>query len=245
MTDRLRPFFSFYGGKYRAAKLYPPPGNRVVIEPFAGAAGYSTYWSVEKAVLYDADPIIAGVWDYLIRATASDVLGLPDLPVGAKVSDLKVCQEARWLIGFWCNPAASAPRQTLSKWARAALRDNGCQLVWCSRVRDRLAAQVGRIRRWTIVNASYAECPNSLGLWFVDPPYESAGKHYRVHDVDYAALAAFCRSRFGPTVVCENAGAEWLPFEHLAHIKAGGGSKGGHSLSHEVVWYNSAARGLL
>jgi hypothetical protein len=36
MTSRLRPFFSFYGGKWRIARHYPTPKYDIIIEPFAG-----------------------------------------------------------------------------------------------------------------------------------------------------------------------------------------------------------------
>lgn len=37
----LRPFFTYFGAKWRAAPHYPPPTHPTVIEPFAGAAGYA------------------------------------------------------------------------------------------------------------------------------------------------------------------------------------------------------------
>jgi len=37
----LRPFWRYYGGKWRAAPSYPSPRCETIIEPFAGAAGYS------------------------------------------------------------------------------------------------------------------------------------------------------------------------------------------------------------
>lgn len=37
----LKPFFTFYGGKWRAAPHYAPPEFATIVEPFAGAAGYS------------------------------------------------------------------------------------------------------------------------------------------------------------------------------------------------------------
>jgi hypothetical protein len=34
----LRPFWRYYGGKWRAAPRYPRPTHDTIIEPFAGAA---------------------------------------------------------------------------------------------------------------------------------------------------------------------------------------------------------------
>jgi hypothetical protein len=37
----VRPFFSFFGSKWRVAPHYPAPERDLIIEPFAGSAGYS------------------------------------------------------------------------------------------------------------------------------------------------------------------------------------------------------------
>jgi 16S rRNA G966 N2-methylase RsmD len=121
----------------------------------------------------------------------------------------------------------------MSKWACTATT----QLIWGERVRRRLVAQLRHIREWTIEQRSFAEIPDQWATWFIDPPYQGKpGRAYRHNVVDYAALAAYCQSRSGRVIVCENAGADWLPFAHLAYIKAGGGARGGHRTSHEVVW---------
>jgi hypothetical protein len=72
-----------------------------IVEPFAGAAGYSCHYPARKVILIDASPIIAGIWRYLIAVSPAEVLAIPDIPEGGTVDDLPVCQEARWLIGTW------------------------------------------------------------------------------------------------------------------------------------------------
>jgi len=100
----VRPFFTYYGGKWRAAPRYPAPRYSIIIEPFAGSAGYSLRYYDRQVVLVEKDPQIAALWRYLIKATASDFLNLPDVPEGMSVDDLNVCQEARYLIGFLSMP---------------------------------------------------------------------------------------------------------------------------------------------
>lgn len=39
--NKLKPFFTYFGGKYRIAPRYPKPQYNTIIEPFAGSAGYS------------------------------------------------------------------------------------------------------------------------------------------------------------------------------------------------------------
>lgn len=214
----LRPFFSYYGGKWRAARLYPQPKHQTVIEPFAGSAGYSLRHHQHNVVLYDVDPVICGVWDYLILSSAKEILALPDIAPGQRVEDLHVPEEAKWLIGFWLNKGSARPGKTPSKWMRDGIRPGS---FWGPNVRRTIAVQVDMIRHWRIVNRSYQDASMEEATWFVDPPYECAGKHYRFGStlLNYAALGDWCRSLRGQVIVCENAGANWLPFEHLAHIK--------------------------
>jgi site-specific DNA-adenine methylase len=46
----LRPFFPYYGSKWRAARAYPPPLHRQIVEPFAGSAGYALRYRSREAV---------------------------------------------------------------------------------------------------------------------------------------------------------------------------------------------------
>lgn len=217
---RLRPFFSFYGGKWRdAAKNYPPPVHMRIVEPFAGSAGYSLRYPEREVVLVDIDPIIVGVWDYLIKVSASEVRRIPDLGDSESVDEIRMCQEAKWLVGFWLNRAASSPRKRPSKWMRDRIRPGS---FWGERVRETIAMQVDSIRHWRVTEGSYLSCtPNRKSTWFVDPPYQVAGRHYRYGSgrIDYEHLGLWCRGRQGQVIACENDGARWLPFRPLANVK--------------------------
>jgi hypothetical protein len=226
----LKPLFPYYGSKWRDAKRYAAPDG-VVIEPFAGSAGYSVFWGVPRAKLYDADPIIVGVWDYLIRVSESEIMRLPDLEVGQSVDDFTLPQEVKWLIGFWLNRGSAQPKKTKTAFSA---RTERAQLVWSQRARERIVGQLHGIRGWTIEQRSFENVPDEPATWFVDPPYVDKGRYYRFRDVDYVALARWCRSRTGPLFVCEQAGATWLPFEPLAVIKSTKGT------SAEVVYRQSA-----
>lgn len=111
---------------------------------------------------------------------------------------------------------------------------------WGPEVRALLASQVERIRHWTVIEGSYEQAPNIEATWFVDPPYQKAGKHYRFRDVDFGALARWVESRHGLTITCENVGADWLPFVPFARIKSNE-SKHGKSVSLEAVHIRRAA----
>lgn len=229
----LRPFFCYYGGKWRAAPKYPLPEHNTIVEPFAGAAGYATRYADRNVVLVERDPVVAGLWRYLIGATVTEILSLPDVPLdGSSVDDLDVCQEARWLIGFWLNKGASRPMKTPAAWMRSGIRPNS---FWGKEIRLRVASQVDRIRHWQVIEGSYEEAPDVTATWFVDPPYQAAGKHYRCSEVDFSALGTWCMTRPGQAIVCENVGADWLPFVPFARIKSNE-SKHGKGVSLEAVF---------
>jgi hypothetical protein len=117
---------------------------------------------------------------------------------------------------------------------RKGTHDNS---YWGERIRQRIAFQVGFIRHWQIVEGEYWQAPEVQATWFVDPPYQEAGKLYRCDSsgIDYGHLAQWCRSRYGQTIVCENEGATWLSFRPFRAIKASPASRGG-KVSHEVIW---------
>lgn len=228
----MRPFFSFYGSKWRSVPKYPSPTHDVIYEPFAGSAGYSTRNHERQVHLHDLDPIICGVWEYLIASSAKEILALPsDVQC---VDDVKAPQEARWLIGFWLAKGSASPRKTQSAWMRSGKWPN---CFWGEKIRARIASQVEAIKHWTITCGGYDDAPKKECTWFVDPPYERAGKYYRKHKIDYDSLSAWCRALNGQAIVCEADGATWLPFEHLCVAKAMNGKQRRGS-SAEAVWTN-------
>lgn len=232
MASDLRPFFGFYGGKWRdTPRHYPPPAHETIVEPFAGSAGYAVRYADRKVVLCDIDPIITGVWDYLIGASSAEVLALPDLEPDQTVDDLEVCPQARWLIGFWLNRGVPAPRRSPSRWMRDGVRPGS---FWGERVRVTIADQLEGIRHWQVFNCSYQDGPvTHEATWFIDPPYQHAGRHYTFGSagIDFPELADWCRTRPGQVIVCEADGADWLPFEPLGDIKTTRPSR-----AHEQVW---------
>lgn len=235
-APQVRPFFGFYGGKWRdALKHYPAPQHDTIVEPFAGSAGYALRYYDRKVILCDLDPVLAGVWSYLIKVKPQEILRIPDLAADQTVDEINVCQEARWLIGFWLNRGVATPRRAPSKWMRIKIRPGS---FWGERVRTTLARQVETIRHWKVHNCSYANAPTpKLATWFIDPPYQRAGQYYRYGSarIDYAALSAWCQKRKGQVIVCENQGATWLPFEPLASVKTTRSKR-----SKEAVWISDA-----
>lgn len=110
--------------------------------------------------------------------------------------------------------------------------------MWGVGARRRVAAQIDSIRDWKVACAPYTDAPDGArALTFVDPPYIDKGTRY-VHGargLDFDALAAWCRERRGALVVCEQEGAEWLPFVPLATAKSTRGTTA------EAVWIAGSA----
>lgn len=215
----LRPFFSYYGGKWRdAPKHYAPPAHDLIIEPFAGSAGYSLRHPYRDVLLVDSDPTVIGIWRWLIGADPDEVRALPDIEPGMTLDDIDAPSDAVNLIGFWLNKGSSTPKRTPSAWMRSGIRPGS---FWGARVREVIASQLPAIRHWQAECGSYWMAPDIEATWFIDPPYQHAGKHYRHGSagIDYTALAAWCRDRLGQVIVCEGTGADWLPFAQIADIK--------------------------
>ena len=232
----LNVFFRYFGSKWRSAVRYPPPRHETIVEPFAGSAGYATRYHWKRVILVEKDPLIASIWRFLLRASAREILALPDLPADGVAMDLDVCEEARQLIRFNLN-GASGNRDSFTRWS---IDDPAS--VWGRTIRARLASQVDKIRHWQIIEGTHADAPDVEATWFVDPPYQRLGNCYPcgADDLDFAALASWCRSRRGQVIVCENEGADWLPFRFLGNVAAAHRGTGREldGISREAIWTN-------
>lgn len=236
----INPFISYFGSKWRLAPRYPRPRHGVIVEPFAGGAGYSTRHHHHRVILVEKNPVVAGVWRYLIRASAGEILRLPLVEPGEKVSDKGLAPEPRALVGFWVNQGTTGPCNQLSQWGEKK-RDT----FWGRAVRARIATQVDKIRHWQIIEGDYTLAPDIEADWFIDPPYEMMGKHYKegADAIDFAKLGAWCRTRRGQVMVCENEGATWLPFRpfHMARsARPRVGETNDNAVSAEAIWTNDA-----
>ncbi len=228
----MKSFFTYHGAKCRLAKHYPAPTHEKIIEPFAGSAGYSTYFDHENVNLYDVDGYIFEVWKYLIGSTHNDIVDLPQFLHNIDdVRSLDIAIGAQYLIGYWFNKGTTMPCRRPSAWMASDRTPTG---FWGPSVCLRIAQQVSKIKSWTISKESYLTIPNQEATWFIDPPYVNS--LYRHKITDYAELADWCKSRKGQVIVCERAGTDWLPFDFLAMAQttAGKNSKGP---TKECIWY--------
>jgi hypothetical protein len=206
----MQPFFKYFGGKWKLAPLYGRPRCAHVIEPFAGAAGYSVYWEPKKVTLVEQNPVVYGVWSYLRRVSPAEVMRLPSNFLHVDELPSRVCPEAKSLIGFWFDTGPPKPKKSRSKRARKPIL---AAQYWSETIKRRIASQVDQIRHWDIIEGSYENAPDVKAHWHIDPPYDNAaGRLYTLHAIDRDVLAQWCLSRLGRRQVCENDGAIWLPF---------------------------------
>lgn len=226
MASGLKRFFKYYGSKSNVAHLFPPPEHDLVVEPFAGSAGYALLHHKKRVILVEKDPEVAGIWRYLIKADPREIRALPDVEEGQSILDLDVPVDARNLIGFWLGMNVTHRNNRPCGWMCSWLRDGGplgrnAASFWSQAVRERIASQLPAIRHWKIFHASYADCPDREVTWFIDPPYlggnstfRGLGSYYRVNSkmLDYEHLASWVRRRRGQVIACEGPGANWLPF---------------------------------
>lgn len=214
----MRPFFPYYGSKWNIARHYPAPLPGLVVEPFAGGAGYATFYDCKRVHLIDADPIIAGLWAYLIATPAEEIMALPEMPeVGDCVDNYAIPQEAKWLIGFWLNRGSAQPKKSRTAYSA---RTDKAQLNWGARAKERIASQIPLLSGWSVECGSYADARDENATWYVDPPYGDKGKYYRKTFDAFDELGRWCMSRRGMMVACEGPGATWLPFRPLGDFKS-------------------------
>lgn len=242
----LKSFWPYYGGKGKLAKLYPTPRFDTIVEPFAGAAGYATRHHHRNVVLFDKNATICTVWDFLIKASADDILKLP-----VDIDDLRNFPElpegAKALIGFWFGVGGSqAPRKKPSPWSKELKS-------WGVKRRETIARQVELIKHWRVFHRDYwrsAEVVTEPATWYIDPPYQHSGTVYpeSAKKIDFDNLGYWCKSLEGQVIVCEQEGADWLPFQHLCRFRRTPGTSGPASAT-EVIWlsdgnYRKVPRGF-
>lgn len=210
----------YFGSKFRSAKRYPEPKHSIIIEPFAGGAGYSCRYTNRQIVLCEKNPQIAGIWRWLIGASPEEIRALPIHEPGEYIH-ASVTGPARDWIGLWNAFGQVRPQEKMVPSAGGHYGSGRPMrgFFWNETFRDRTAESVGQIRHWIVFEGSYESLPNLKATWFVDPPYINLDL-YKQGTLDYSALAQWCVLRKGQVIVCENEGADWLPFVPFANLHA-------------------------
>lgn len=225
--------FPYFGTKKKLIKYYQPPQYDMIIEPFAGAAGYACTYGLERDVwINDIYDKVYQIWKWIQNATKSDINNLPKLDKkGQTLADCKQLSDPeRWLLGFATGVGRAQPSNKVTSFAQH--REGTVQ------VRRALMRLCGNISHWKITNDEYFTIPNFQATWFCDPPYQKYGKHYAHNEkgIDFHFLGKWCKKRKGQVIVCEGSGADWLPFQPLCIPLKRLQRKDSYS---EVIYYQS------
>ncbi len=211
--------FYYFGRKARLAPLYPEPQYDCIIEPFAGSMAFTLHHKPDSAIGIEIDANVHAVWHKMTALTADEIAAYPEPVEGERTFD-------RW--SMMAAGSHGTSRASSYLWTERMSRDFKKQ-------RRMAAANVGYAAGIDYRLGSYEMLPNYEATWFVDPPYQHKDRGYRREGLDYAALAEWCRTRKGLVIVCEQQGADWLPFTPLADIRGTTNKR-----TTEMVWCNEA-----
>lgn len=211
--------FPYFGRKMKIHGRYAPPLHEHIVEPFAGSASYALLHHAKHVTICEKNQMIAQVWRFLIeKLSEKHIAKWPDeLKKGQDLRELKISVEERRYIGFWAQPGSSRPGYTVTEFG---------EKQW-SRAKQFIRGHLPIIRKWTLIEGDYSLAPDVEATWFIDPPYYVAGGTYLtfLEPEEYKALGKWCLKRRGQLIVCEGAGADWLPFKKLCDFTSFEGRK--------------------
>ena len=214
--------FYYFGAKHANASKYQPPHHDLIVEPFAGAAGYACYWlekgAAQRAVLIEADQRVVETWNRILAQTPEQIMAWTTPTEGERTNDLCVIGS-----GGGGTLSNDTPNKVSSR-----------QAANFPAIRRRIARMRATIGdRIEITHGDYRDAPDIEATWFIDPPYQHQGHWYRhsSNAINYASLSTWVRSRRGQVIACESAPADWLPFRPLYSLNSLAGTDGT-----ELVW---------
>lgn len=218
MSRRFTCLFSFYGGKSRIVHRYPDPVHDTVIEPFAGGASYSLRHHERQVWINEKDPVTRSMWEFVLSSDSADwVEGhVPEtVHIGDKASEMIPRDAPAGLLEILRSQANMGTQGARGIHDQVTMIG---QIGW-PRLKPRLMQWIPLVAHWKLTGLDYsAVATDDSATWFVDPPYNnSAGRRYRLgmQSDEFGHLARWVDTLRGQVIVCENGGADWLPFEPL------------------------------
>lgn len=211
---KIGPLFKWFGSKWQSGKHYPPPEHDLVIEPFAGGAGYSLNHSERTAILWEEDPHLIALWKWLIfDATPALVRDIPvGLAIGTDIRQIGLSSGQALLLKHWQRTNNVGDCWTVSPWGHLPGQ-------WTNNTRSRVAEEIEGVKHWRVEPpVHYIDRP---ATWFVDPPYLYNYRYRRdLPAFDHSSLDRFAQtvSKESLVLFCEAAEKgtgrmpDYLPF---------------------------------
>lgn len=191
----IGPLFKVFGSKWSSSKHYPAPlQNKNIYEPFAGGAGYSCRYHQFPITIYEINPYLSYLWQWLINtATTEDILNIPlDLKEGSDIrdiSDLNYGQQV--LLKNWMRTNNVGHCWTVSPWATKPGQ-------WTANTRARVAEEIHAIKHWKFEPIAW----DKPGTYMCDPPY-FYNYRYGIKDFDFQSYVANVgRVPEGSLIIC-------------------------------------------
>lgn len=238
---KIRPLFKWFGSKWQSAKHYPTPVHDVLIEPFAGGAGYALNYVDKQVKIWDADFNLQLLWTWLIElATGDDIRAIPvGLPAGTDIRTLNLSSGQALLLKHWQRTNNVGDCWTISPWGHLPGQ-------WTENTRARVAEEVYAIKHWTFGDVyDWIDTP---ATWFIDPPYIYNYRYSKqLPRIDYSQLDSLVQTITPESlvIVCEAVDKKtgqipnYLPFEQ-SHVSVTSRRKASQSHhSSEVVYIRS------
>lgn len=166
----------------------------------------------------EANVAVVETWNRICNLSESEILSYKLPNVGEVTDD-------HWLIQAAFSEHASTAIKRV--WTKRMNRDAEPQKRYAAKHVDYAREHIRYLQ------GHYLDAPDVEATWFIDPPYQKVVKGYLRDDLDYAQLREFCLSRKGQVVVCEQQGADWLPFHRLYDMKGTVNRE-----TTEMVWTN-------
>ena len=203
--------FSYYGSKSKIIQHYPSPTHDKIIEPFAGSARFALRYFEKDVLLVDKNEQVIKVWRFLQSASPKDILGLPKLTKGLDIRKLSLSDIEKLFLSFFA--ASGRPSNIVTSFM---CHYNGNQNRF-----KKIAENLYKIKHWKVMHGSYDDLQNENATWFIDPPYQFGGEHYKESNknLDFKKLKKWIFERYGQKIVCENTKADWMKFKPLVKIQ--------------------------
>lgn len=216
--------WSYYGAKTKLVHHYPTPKEDLIIEPFAGSARYALKYWERDVLLVDKYDVVVKLWKWLQQCSPNDILKLPSLKKGQNIKEMGFDENEFLLMSFYASGGSDGMRYKVSKFGEQNSKS----------FQKKIASNLHKIRHWKIMHGSFEDIPNQKATWYVDPPYQFGGEHYKESNkkIDFKKLGEWCESRKGQVIVCENTKADWMDFKPMVQFS------GLQKTTTEAIWSN-------